>query len=399
MASKTKLLIIPCSGKETSKLAKDIFDILKSDYGLEDQVELLDSSRRSQIPPGTLKDNRHPLVTDFFPDMEVQVDIGRNDLKDVIRGKHIALVEHLLTPNSKASANDHIMNVRGMLDIVSKTETLKRTLVAPYLSYIRSHSIEKYEARGFYQFDSLRKTLQDYQKDGLNAILTIDPHSDKAEQIAKQLGIDYHWINPFQSARAINPAKLGLSGEKAELITKRLRPFQEKVLELKKQYPLLYFVSLDNGTEKRVENFVERAYPDLSIAEVYARIAYFDKDRVAYENSTAAFKNFSIINENNFDPNGVYIQIDDMLASGGTSNKVAKVLKESKAKRVELWASHAVTTSEQIKNANDRSYIDHIVSLDTIPQHPDLNLEYISASAHLLSGELYKAHQRLTASR
>lgn len=399
MASKTKLLIIPCSGKETSKLAKDIFDILKSDYGLEDQVELLDSSRRNQISAGTSKDNRHPLVTDYFPDMEVQVDIGRNDLKDIIRGKHIALVEHLLTPNGKTSTNDHIMNVRGMLDVINRTETLKRTLVAPYFSYIRSHSIEKYEARGFYQFDSLRKTLQDYQKDGLNAILTIDPHSDKAEQIAKQFGMDYQWINPFQSARAINPAKLGLLGEKAEQITKRLRPFQEKILELKKQYPNLYFVSLDDGTEKRVENFVERAYPDLSISEVYSRIAYFDKDRVSYENSTAAFKNFSIINENNFDPDGVYIQIDDMLASGGTSNKVAKILKELKAKRVELLTSHAVTTPEQIEKANDRTYIDHISSLDTVPQNKDLRVEYINASAHLLSGELYKAHQRLIASR
>ena len=280
MVSKTKLLLIPCSGKETSKLAKDMFDILKSDYNLENQVELLDSSRKNQVPVGTLKDNRHPLVTDFFSDMEVQVDIGRNDLKDIIRGKHLALVEHLLTPNGKASTNDHIMNIRGMLDVISNTETLKQTLVAPYFSYIRSHSIEKYEARGFYQFNSLRKTLKDYHDDGLNAILTIDPHSDKAEQIAKQFGMDYHWINPFQSARAINPTKLGLSGEKTERIMKTLRPFQERILEFKKQYPNLYFVSLDDGTEKRVENFVERAYPDLSIAEVYARIAYFDKDRI-----------------------------------------------------------------------------------------------------------------------
>jgi len=394
MASKNKLLIIPCAGHETAALAKEIFHILKKDYNLDDQVEFLDSSQRKEITSDTKKDHRHPLVTDYFPDLEVQVDIGRNDLKDLIRGKHIAIVEHLLTPHRNISVNDHIMSVRGLIDIIKKTETPKITLVAPYLSYVRSHSIEKYEARGFYQFDSLRKTLQDYQRDGLNSILTIDPHSDKAEQIAKQLGMEYHWVNPFQSARAINPAKLGLSDQKADEVIRKLRPYQERFDALKRENPNhLYCVSLDSGTEKRTENFIERAFPELPPAEVYTKLIYADKDRISYENGVANFKPFS---NQTIDPQGTYIEIDDMFASGDTSNKIAKMLKERGAKQVENWVSHPVTTAEQFPKAKDRSYLDKVVALDTVPQTKELNIETIHASAHLLAAELYKDHQRLS---
>ncbi len=409
MASKTKLLIIPCSNHETEQLARDVYEKLQKDYELDNQVELLTSHRKAEIPRDTVKDSRHPSVADYFPDYEVQVDIGRNELKDVIRGKHVVLVEHLLTPARKVqedfpqmvSVNDHIMTVRGFLDVIGKTDTIKRTLLAPYLSYVRSHSIEKYESRGFYQFDSLRRTLNDFRKDGLDGIITIDPHSEKAQQIALELGMEYRSINPFQSGRAINPYKLGLKkGRKGQQIMKRLRPFQERFGELKEKYKgHLYVVSIDDGTETRSSNFTERAFSELSIEEVYSLMVFCDKDRVSYEHSTSSFKPFSAINESNIDPEGVYIIIDDMAASLGTGNTGAKVLKILKAKRVELWASHAVTTPNVYQKANDRTYIDQVVCLDTVPQSPELNIEYIKASADLLASELYKVHQKLVASR
>ena len=54
MAAKGKLLLIPVSGDETAALAKDITRILRQDYGMEDQVELL-KSRRVQKKYGKLK--------------------------------------------------------------------------------------------------------------------------------------------------------------------------------------------------------------------------------------------------------------------------------------------------------------------------------------------------------
>ncbi len=179
MYGKTKLLLVACSGHDTAQLAKDIHKILKKDFGLEDQVELLLSRKCRDIDKELQKNYRTPAIADYFPDMEVQVDIGRNELKDVIRGKHVALVEHLLTPNRKVSVNDHIMTVRGFFNVINEVETLQRTLIAPYHAYVRSHSVEKYRKSGFFQFDSLRMTMKDFANDGLNTFLTIDTHSKK----------------------------------------------------------------------------------------------------------------------------------------------------------------------------------------------------------------------------
>ncbi|MEK6900798.1 MAG: hypothetical protein AABX37_00470, partial [Nanoarchaeota archaeon] len=161
----------------------------------------------------------------------------------------------------------------------------------------------------------------------------------------------------------------------------------------------LYVVSVDDGTERRTENFVERAFPHLSEEEVYRLIVYFDKDRFSYGSASTGIKPFSQITEHNIDPKGIYIIIDDMFASGGTGKRAAKRLKEKNAKRVEGWMSHAVTMPPQHIQGNDRQYLDAVVCLDTVPQHPDLQVEFISASANLLAAELYKTHQRLVASR
>lgn len=411
MTGKPKLLIVACSQEETAKLTENIYSILRKDYGLEDQLERLLSRRRNEVDPELAKGYRSPLVMDFFPDAEVQVDIGRNDLKDIIRGKHVALIEHLLTPDRKmfptypeysqtVSINDHIMAIRGLLDIISdvEKEILQCTLAVPYLTYVRSHSVEKYLAQGFHQFNSLRRTLDDFSRGGVNAILAIDLHSDKTVQLAKERGMDFHNINPFKSGRSVNPHKLGLNEQKVNEVLPRLRPYQERFKQLNDSNKgHLYVVSVDAGTELRAENFAERAFQELSVQKVYARIAYFDKSRISYNQSTMKFKLFSQINESNVDKEGAYIIIDDMVASLKTAADAAKILKQNGAKRVEVWTSHAVTMPFQHAAANDRSYIDKVVCLDTIPQNPNLDIEYIPASADLLAAELYKAHQKLSA--
>lgn len=409
MAGKTKLLLVACSQEETAQLTENIYRILKKDYGLEDQLEMLLSRRKNEVDPELAKGYRSPLVMDFFPDAEVQVDIGRNDLKDIIRGKHVALIEHLLTPDRKmfpthleypqtVSINDHIMAVRGLLDLISEGELSQCTLVAPYFTYVRSHSIEKYLAQGFHQFNSLARSLGDFSRGGVKEILAIDLHSDKTVQLAREKGIDFHNINPFKSGRSINPYKLGLNGHKAEEVLPRLRPFQERLKQLDKENKgHLYVVSVDAGTEFRVENFAERAFQDFNVQKVYALVAYFDKSRISYNHSIMKFKPFSQINEENIDAEGTYVIIDDMVASLKTAADAAKILKGKKAKRVEVWTSHAVTMPFQHKGVNDRTYVDKVVCLDTIPQHPNLNIEYIPASADLLAAELYKVHQKLNA--
>ncbi len=220
-------------------------------------------------------------------------------------------------------------------------------------------------------------------------------------QIAEEFGIDYHNINPFHSGRSTNPYKLGLSGEKAKEIMPKLRPFQEIFSELKakKKNIYLYGVCVDDGTERRIENFIERANPDLSPEEFYALIAYLHKSRINYGELTSKFKPFSQITPDNIDPEGIYIIIDDMFASGGTGFNAGRIFKECGAQRVECWTSHAVTMSPQYNKANQRDYVDFVRCLDTVPQSPKLEITQMKASAYLLSAELYKSHEKLVASR
>lgn len=414
MSALPKLVIVSCSGYETAELARQIHRILREDHGLDDHVELLLSKQRSEVPKDVGKDHRAPLVMDYFGDREVEVDTGRNDLKDGLRGRHVAIVEHLLTPvrtvfpdsQQVVTINDHIMTVRGLLNVLGHVDTLQKTLIAPYLPYVRSHSVGEYVPRGFFQFDSLRRMLTDFKTDGLEEMICIDPHSNNAAQIATELGMGserqpgFHGCNPFQSGRSFSPFKLGLDDGKAPNVFPELRPFQKRFAQLKQQYnDHIYVVSVDDGTEARCENFVERAFPELTPQQFYALITYFGKERATYGDPKMVFKPFSKINEANIDRDGVYIIIDDMFASGGTSNKAAKILKDLGVKRVEVWTSHAVTMPEQYAKANDRQYINHVVCLDIVPQCSELSIEYIQASAPLLAAELYKAHQKLVSTR
>ncbi len=408
MSAQPKMLLVACSGEETTQLAKDMQTILRSDYGLDNHVELLLSLRRRELDKGTGKDHRAPLLMDYFSDMEVEVALGRNVSKDVIQGKHIVIVEHLLTPerfpwpNARrvVGPNDHKETVLAFLDAIGHVETLQRTLLAPYLTYVRPHSVRKYLRRGHIQADTLSTTLERYKRAGLDAIVTIDPHSEKAAELSEALEMDFYKSNPFHSGRAINPFELGLRDGNTSKVLRELRPFQERFANLKKEYNShVYVVCVDAGTKKRCENFTERAFPELEPEEFYKLIVFFNKDRVSYGDPTTAFEPFSEINEKNIDPEGVYIIIDDMYSSGKTCNNVAKILKQCGAKRIEAWTSHPVTTSEQYDSANDRKYIDLVVCLDTVPQTKGLNIEVIPATAHLCAAEVYKVHQALVKTR
>jgi phosphoribosylpyrophosphate synthetase len=133
--------------------------------------------------------------------------------------------------------------------------------------------------------------------------------------------------------------------------------------------------------------------------EFYALIAYLDKSRGSYGGTETFFKRFSQVNASNIDREGIYVLIDDMFASGGTAMKAGQIFKDSGAKRVEAWMSHAVTVPHQYDKANVRAGIDTVVCIDTVPQSLDLNIEYIHASAPLLASELYKAHEKLVHER
>ncbi|MBW2965273.1 ribose-phosphate pyrophosphokinase-like domain-containing protein [Candidatus Woesearchaeota archaeon] len=395
----SRLLLIPGTG-DSPDLAERIQGILSETYGMGNSVEVHAPLRPGDVEKGTPKAHTYPLVVGSFNDGETRVDCGRNDLMDRIRGKHVAIVKYMFTPKREGiSINDHIMEVRGLLGLFSNTDILQATLVAPYLPYLRSHSIEKYRKKGFFQFDSLKHMLNDFDHDGLGAIVCIDPHSDKLMELASQYGMRTPVVNPFESSIFVNPAKLGLNGNQAADVLKKLQPWIEYFREVSTQYKNLYVVSADDGAETRVERFLVYCKMFVQQELGWQNIGYRDKFRATIEKAIATFKPFSLVNLSNVDPDGIYIVPDDMFDSGGTCDDIAKSLKDAGAKRVEAWITHPLAPDrEKVKGL---SYIDKIVALDTILHHnpEELNIHYIRASADLLAAQLYKEHMRLEADR
>jgi hypothetical protein len=300
--NQTKLLIL--SGLPDSRdLATKIRDILREDYKMGSSVELLKPKTSGEVPKGTPKDHRAPFVVDFFPGKEAQSDVGRNQLKDIIRGKHVAVVQYLFNDTTDFSVNDRLVNTVGIFNNLNKVEVHHKTLISPYTIYLRSHSVEYYERSGFFQFESLEFFVHSlFEYSGLDTMISVDPHSLKIRDlvISRYKGEkSYQAINPFQSTASINPAKLGLTtNDEIEKVMPNLRPFHERFKELReKQGDNIYFISVDNGTESRVENFTNRAYKDLE--NPYIKMLYFDKKRQSYASSSKKLKHFS---EKDVDP-------------------------------------------------------------------------------------------------
>ena len=88
MDNATKLLIFPVSGQETAALGRDIYNILRKDYGMANDVEIMDTKRRTKIRSGTRKDHKHPVVTG-------QVKLYKDVFEFRTMNKHTTFLEEL----------------------------------------------------------------------------------------------------------------------------------------------------------------------------------------------------------------------------------------------------------------------------------------------------------------
>src|SRR3989344_3890770 len=232
----SKLVLISGTG-DSPKLAEDIYRELRDTYQMGDSVSRLIPQRPEEVDKDMIKGHVYPLVIGRFSDGETRVDIGKSLLFNEIRGKHVVIIKYMYTPkrNPHMHVNDHLSEVVGLLDVIKNTDILRSTLVAPYLPYLRSHSIEKYAKKGFYQYDSLTDMIESLNRKGLEGIICIDPHSEKIIEKGREFGITINSIDPFHSNRYINPYKLGLNSTAEDTLSK-LQPFLEYFNKLKDNF-------------------------------------------------------------------------------------------------------------------------------------------------------------------
>lgn len=394
----SKLVLVSGTG-DSPKLARNIYTELRDTYNMGDSVSLFVPKKPNEVNKNLVKNRTYPAVLGSYTDRETRGDGGSNILLDKIRGNHAVIVKYMYTPKREPDMhiNDHIMEVKALLDVFKHTDTLRKTLAVPYLTYLRSHSIEKYEKKKFYQFDALTDMVESFKFKGLEGIICIDPHSDKIIEKGREFNIEVNTINPFSSTRYTDPSKLGLN-DNSEKVLSKLRPFLERFKKIKesKEYKNIKFIfpSLDENAEKRVREFI------IDSELFWDSMAYMNKTRNTLGKPIFQIKSFSKINEGSKIKDAVCIGLDDMVDSGGTSDGGFEYLKNKEfMKHSELWVSHPLIPDR--KKVKALKNIDKIVALDTIiHKNPEeIKLEYIKCSHHLLAAEIFKAHMKLDEER
>ncbi|MFC1801068.1 phosphoribosyltransferase family protein [Nanoarchaeota archaeon] len=390
-----KLVLVTGSGR-SSEIGDQVFNILRDTYKLGDKVDLIKSVPYDALDEDQkgIRDRTRPLVIDRFKDSEVRVEVGKDVLLRRLRGTHVAFLKYLFDPDEGGiHVNRHLFEVYAFGRFLNKH--LKRrgdlehlTLVSPYLTYLRMHSVDKYiENDDFYQANTLELNIDILDMVcGIDSILTMDPHSDDVKKYCETMGMDFQGHNPFSSSRYTNFAKLGFEKEgDARNTLNALQPFINYFENHKEEYKDAIVIAPDDGSENRSEHFVV----DTGLS--FKNLAYMNKKRIeAGDVKLSRFKYFSAIKEE--DVKGrVCILTDDMVASGNTAEKVAEYLHKLGAERVELWVTHAVCP--EMGKIEELKYVNKIISLDSIIRENDKIIQ-VPATAQILSAQIYKNYHK-----
>lgn len=396
MTRNTKLILWAPDLKSRA-LAKDMEQILREDFRLGGRVQLANSlsdreaSQSGKIEKGPLR----PLVTDFFPDGDPRVEGGHPEFAEFDR-HYVAVVRYMEAPFTGKSINDYFLHTASMFYALNDYSTpLRKALVAPYMPYIRAHSVDKYTEKGFDEADRLRLAADILHLCKIDDLFTIHPHSDKIEDYLRNRGITPHCKDTFRNDVYIDWRKLGFrSKEEAEPITKRLQPMVNEVKSLKKEAEEsgknFYMVVPDDG----VEHMVVRLAIDAGIG--FEWILNMLKDRFdAGDVRIVGRKDFCTITMNaapEYMAGATAVVCDDMTSSGGTLEENAKYLKESLGfGKVYGLITHAPVHEEE--KFERLVYIDEMIYDDTIPvQLPKSRV--IKCSADILSASLYRSYSR-----
>ena len=245
-----------------------------------------------------------------FSDGEVAVEILEN-----VRGKDVFIVQ----PTS-APTNDHIMELMVMVDAMRRASAARITTVIPYFGYSRQDR----RTRSARVPITAKVVANMIGNSGTNRVLTVDLHADQIQGF-----FDIPVDNVFAS-----PILLGDIW--------------------RQKYPNLMVVSPDVGGVVRARAIAKRLGD--------ADLAIIDKRRP----KANVAKIMHIIGDVE---NRTCVLVDDLVDTAGTLCKAADALKERGASKVVAYCTHPVLSGEAIKNIND-STLDQLVVTDTIPLEP-----------------------------
>ncbi len=245
-----------------------------------------------------------------FSDGEVNVELLEN-----VRGKDVFVLQPTCSPT-----NENLMELLILVDALKRASAGRITAAIPYFGYARQDRRPR-SARVPITAKVVANMLQ---AAGVQRLLTMDLHADQIQGFF-DIPVDNVYAAPVLLA------------------------------DLDKQkYDDLLVVSPDVGGVVRARAFAKRMECDLAI---------IDKRRPKANVSEV----MNIIGEVE---GRTCVIMDDIVDTAGTLCKAASALKESGAKRVLSYTTHAVLSGAAVARLND-SELDELVVTDTIPLRED----------------------------
>ena len=281
-----------------------------------------------------------PRVSKSFADGEIYIQI-----QESIRGCDVFLVQPTCTP-----VNDHLMELLIMVDACRRASARQITAVVPYYGYARAD--RKTAGRESIAAKLVANLLL---ASGVNRVLAMDLHS---AQIQGYFDIPCDHIY----------------GAPVLVDYLATRDLGEVVV-----------VSPDVGGVARARAFAKRMDD--------APLAIIDKRRSSHN----VAESLTVIG----DVKGkTAVLVDDMIDTGGTISKGAKLLQQRGAERVIACATHAVFSPPALERLSEPGLFEEVLVTNSIPIPPDQRFPQLQvlSVANMLGEAIWRIHEESSVS-
>ena len=286
------------------------YNLIPYNYAISDTLIFIGNGNRdfglkvSKYFPGCLS----KCIIEKFSDGEIKIP----PIEENVRQKNCIIIQTIST-SSKGSVNDLLMELFILNDALRRASAATITVVLPIFPYQRqdrkSYSRSPISSRMITSF---------LETQGISRVIAFDLHASQIQGFFDKVPFDNLYSEPYF----------------IEYIKKNINVNQ------------LVLVSPDEGGVKRASRIAK---------ELNCKLAIIYKER-NIENQIDKMVLMGEIKDQ------VCFIIDDMIDTGGTACKAAKLLSDNNAKEIYFGACHGVLSGKAIENINNSNFNKIIVS-------------------------------------
>lgn len=334
-----------------------------------------------------------------FSDGEIALQI-----MDEVRGRDIYIIHS--TPAGGKDVHSRLMELFLFISTLRRSSAKKVTAVIPYLNY--SRQTKHLDDHNYVHSLGAPEIAILLQACGVDSIISVDLHNARIEGFStgKKFQPPLMNINPqslaveyFKKKKLRNPVVVSIDNEGAE----RTKEFW---IRMNKHSMNAGFTTLVSSNYNEINS--REGYPVNDSCESNDfknnRMNLHNEDNK--KNNTNALNNSKIVDKKE---NDMYdkekftivgdikgcdcILVDDIIDTGEKSQKVAAILKNAGARKIYLYATHAILSDGCIEKINN-SCIDEVVTTNTIHIPSNICCEklHILSVAKLVAEGIKRAH-------